>query len=137
MPTLPATTVLDSLAASTTGVPPSSLAANATATANALRVVCAWPVSGQYGPGSRILYYVLVAACVVARKTEWLRNACLAAALLFPAVGAVHAIVLASLHIDGNLSSSIAPRSPPLMAPGQAPLTWTFTEPSSSARSGS
>jgi hypothetical protein len=36
------------------------VARNATATAtnatsNALQVVCAWPVSGQYGPGSRVL----------------------------------------------------------------------------------
>ena len=102
MPVLAPTSVLGSLVAST--VQPSSalaLAANSTVNSNALQVICAWPVSGQYGPGSRILYYVLVAASVVARKTEWLRNACLAAALLFPAVAAIHAIVLAALHIDG------------------------------------
>lgn len=48
-------------------------------------------------------YYVLVAACVFARKEEWLRNACLAAALLFPAVAAIHGIVLAALHRNGKL----------------------------------
>ncbi|KAJ2904765.1 hypothetical protein MKZ38_007273 [Zalerion maritima] len=124
-----------------------------------LQVICAWPVSGQYGPGSYVryyslqrtysqqclhhqkwaleehqsyksralsgnmqrflcqggslavkevlrsalrrassLYYVLVSTCVLARKAEWLRNACLAAALLFPAVAALHSIVLATLH---------------------------------------
>lgn len=42
-------------------------------------------------------------ACVVARKEEWIRNSCLAAALLFPAVAAIHAIVLAALHRDGEL----------------------------------
>lgn len=91
-----------------------------------LQVVCSWPVSGQYGVGSRILlvslgwssqygravtsgltrhcrYYVLVAACVLARKSEWLRNACLAAALILPAIAAIHAIVLAALHVDGML----------------------------------
>lgn len=26
------------------------------ATAEVLEVVCAWPVSGQYGPGTRVLY---------------------------------------------------------------------------------
>jgi hypothetical protein len=26
------------------------------ATAKVLEVVCAWPVSGQYGPGTRVLY---------------------------------------------------------------------------------
>jgi hypothetical protein len=46
-------------------------------------------------------YYVLVTACVFARKTEWLRNPCLAAALLFPAVAALHGIVLAAVHIEG------------------------------------
>ncbi|KAL7896445.1 hypothetical protein HDV63DRAFT_249195 [Trichoderma sp. SZMC 28014] len=76
-------------------------AGNATIPADdGLKVICAWPVSGQYGPGSRILYYVLIAACVFARKAEWIKNACLAAALLFPAVAAVHGIVLAALHRD-------------------------------------
>lgn len=42
-----------------------------------------------------------MAACVFARKAEWLRNACLAAALLFPAVAAIHGIVLTALHVDG------------------------------------
>lgn len=50
-------------------------------------------------------YYVLIAACILARKTEWLRNACLAAALIFPAIAAVHGIVLAALHLDGTLPS--------------------------------
>lgn len=65
-------------------------------------VVCAWPVSGQYGAGSRILFYVLIAACLIARKNAWIRNACLAGALLFPAVAALHAITLATLHNPGE-----------------------------------
>lgn len=47
-------------------------------------------------------YYVLVAACVFARKAEWIRNAGLAAVLLFPAVAALHGIVLATLHREGE-----------------------------------
>jgi hypothetical protein len=47
-------------------------------------------------------YYVLVATCVFARKEEWLRGACLAAALLFPAVAAIHGIVLAAVHVNGE-----------------------------------
>ncbi|KAI6834492.1 hypothetical protein KC332_g5079 [Hortaea werneckii] len=70
-------------------------------------VICAWPVSGQYGPGSRTLYYVLVAACIFARKVDWLRNACLAAALLFPVIAALHGIVLATVHIDGAVDLDI------------------------------
>ncbi|KAJ6144736.1 hypothetical protein N7470_008631 [Penicillium chermesinum] len=95
------------------------------ATTAALEVVCAWPVSGQYGPGTRYLYhppfrvlskiaspdpgryYVLIAACVFARKAEFIRNACLAAVLLFPAVAALHGIVLASLHVDGAVDMDV------------------------------
>ncbi|KAK3998101.1 hypothetical protein QBC44DRAFT_313878 [Cladorrhinum sp. PSN332] len=89
----------------------SSLAVNTAVrnitTPKPLQVICSFPVSGQYGPGSRILYYVLVAACLLARKTEWLRNACLAAALIFPAVAAIHSIVLAALHVDGAIDMDI------------------------------
>ncbi|OQE28041.1 hypothetical protein PENFLA_c005G04948 [Penicillium flavigenum] len=82
---------------------------NVTTAASALsrEVVCAWPVSGQYGPGTRVLYYVLIAACVVARKVEWIRNACLAAVLLFPAIAALHGIVLAAVHVDGAVDMDI------------------------------
>ncbi|KAL5113736.1 hypothetical protein ACEQ8H_008378 [Pleosporales sp. CAS-2024a] len=72
-----------------------------------LQVVCAFPVSGQYGPGSRILYYVLVITCIFARKAEWLRGACLAAALIFPAVAAIHSLVLASTHVNGAVDMDI------------------------------
>ncbi|KAI4593870.1 hypothetical protein KJ359_008913 [Pestalotiopsis sp. 9143b] len=75
-------------------------AAAAVASPDPLQVVCAWPVSGQYGPGSRYLYYVLVLACLLARKVDWLKRACLAAALILPAVAAIHGIVLAILHTD-------------------------------------
>lgn len=47
-------------------------------------------------------FYILVAGCVLARKSEFIRNACLAAALLFPAIAALHAILLAALHVDGE-----------------------------------
>ncbi|KAL3447119.1 hypothetical protein BJX65DRAFT_318248 [Aspergillus insuetus] len=86
----------------------SGVAGNATnATDLGLEVVCAWPVSGQYGPGTRILYYVLITACVLARKEEWIRNACLAGALLFPAIAALHGIVLAAVHVDGALDMDV------------------------------
>ncbi|KXJ91902.1 hypothetical protein Micbo1qcDRAFT_194893 [Microdochium bolleyi] len=81
--------------------------ATSPATQKHIQVICAWPLSGQYGLGSRILYYILVAACVIARKTEWLRNACLAAALIFPAVAAFHGIALAVLHVDGAIDLDI------------------------------
>ncbi|KAF9691914.1 hypothetical protein EKO04_009864 [Ascochyta lentis] len=76
-------------------------------TAQTLDVVCAWPVSSQYGAGSRFLYYVLVATCVFLRKHEWLRNACLAAALVVPAISALHGIVLASYSVNGAVDLDI------------------------------
>ncbi|KAL4780094.1 hypothetical protein BJX76DRAFT_364616 [Aspergillus varians] len=72
-----------------------------------LEVICAWPVSGQYGPGTRVLYYVLIAACLFARKEAWLTNACLAGALLFPAIAALHGIVLVAVHVDGAIDMDV------------------------------
>ncbi|KAK0727744.1 hypothetical protein B0T26DRAFT_143893 [Lasiosphaeria miniovina] len=83
-----------------------SLATNRSSDA-IIQVVCAWPVSGQYGAGSRVLYYVLVAACLLARKATWLRGPCLVAALLFPAVAAIHGIVLAAVHVDGAVDMDL------------------------------
>jgi hypothetical protein len=54
-------------------------------------------------PFAYFRYYALVAACVIARKADWLRNACLAGALLFPAVAALHGVVLAAMHVNGKL----------------------------------
>ena len=45
---------------------------------------------------------MLIAACLFARREIWIKNACLAAALLLPAVAAVHGIVLAALHRDSK-----------------------------------
>jgi hypothetical protein len=67
-----------------------------------LSVICGYPLSGQYGPGSRYLYYGLVLVCIFARRHEWLRGACLAAALLLPAIASIHAIVLASYSDSGE-----------------------------------
>jgi len=47
-------------------------------------------------------YYVLVVLCVFGKKADWIKNACLAAVLLFPAVAALHGITLAALHVDGE-----------------------------------
>ncbi|KAI0172675.1 hypothetical protein GGR52DRAFT_417172 [Hypoxylon sp. FL1284] len=107
MPALTSALLLDNIAGQNeSSLAATALASNTTAD-NVMQVVCAWPVSGQYGPGSRILYYALVAACVVARKVEWLRNASLAAALIFPAVAALHSIVLAIIHNNSAVDMDI------------------------------
>lgn len=40
--------------------------------------------------------------CVFGKKADWIKDACLAAVLLFPAVAALHGITLAALHVDGK-----------------------------------
>ncbi|KAF3002565.1 hypothetical protein E8E13_007923 [Curvularia kusanoi] len=96
----------DLLARSTDGAS-SAAVVNNSSTTPPLDVVCAWPLSSQYGAGSRFLYYVLVATCVLLRKAEWLRKACLAAALLVPSLGALHGIVLACYHVNGAVDLDI------------------------------
>lgn len=107
--------------------------AQSSPTSAAFKVVCAWPISSNYGAGSRvsnppptclstylpaqpttdariqILYYVLVAACVTFRKAEWLRNTCLAAVLILPAISAIQGIVLAAAHQNGQYCNSQEP----------------------------
>ncbi|KAH8884365.1 hypothetical protein GQ53DRAFT_752230 [Thozetella sp. PMI_491] len=111
MPAVSPTSLFHAIAETTKAAQVLQVAANSTnattQAAKALQVICAWPVSGQYGFGSRLLYYVLVAACVLGRDVEWLRNATLAAALIFPAVAAIHAVVLAIMHIDGGVDMDI------------------------------
>jgi hypothetical protein len=70
-----------------------------------LQVVCAWPVSGQYGAGTRIAYYVLVLAALFLRKNKKLRNAAIATVSVMPAVAGIHALVLAAVHADGKMCS--------------------------------
>lgn len=65
---------------------------------DAASVVCSWPLSGQYGPGARLLYYVLVVVCIFVPHVEWLRSACLAAALLFPSIAAIHALIMTPIQ---------------------------------------
>jgi hypothetical protein len=47
-------------------------------------------------------YYILITACLAGNKSKLLKQVCLAAALIFPAVAAIHAVVLAALHNDGR-----------------------------------
>ena len=68
-------------------------------------VICAYPLSGQYGPGTRYLYYGLVAVSIFAQRQEWLRELCLAAALLFPTLASIHVIIMACYSESGKYPS--------------------------------
>jgi hypothetical protein len=67
-----------------------------------VQVICAWPLSGQYGAGTRISYYVLIAITMVLHRTKKLREAALAAVMVLPTIAAIHGIVLATVHVDGQ-----------------------------------
>ncbi|PKK42457.1 hypothetical protein CI102_13232 [Trichoderma harzianum] len=92
----------DAVVSQSGGLSTSAASANpATNSVNgSLEVICAWPVSGSYGAGSRVLFYVLVATAVFARKLDWIKSAALSTALPLSASAAVHGIVLAALHHD-------------------------------------
>ncbi|KAF3062557.1 hypothetical protein CFAM422_010588 [Trichoderma lentiforme] len=90
----------DAVVSQSGGLPTSIASANTTTNSvdGSLKVICAWPVSGSYGAGSRVLFYVLVATAVFARKLDWIKSAALSTALPLSASAAVHGIVLAALH---------------------------------------
>lgn len=48
----------------------------------------------------------MILACFLVRKSDGVRNVCLTGVLLIPAVAALHAVVLASVHVDGTTSWS-------------------------------
>jgi hypothetical protein len=52
MPTISSTSLLSDIFARNVATPNSTITESHDAT---LKVICAWPVSGQYGPGSRVL----------------------------------------------------------------------------------
>jgi hypothetical protein len=60
------------------------------------------PISKYSYPLCR--YYVIVAACVLLRKNEQLREASLAAALVIPAISSLHGLVLSSYHVNGQFN---------------------------------
>ncbi|KAH8927144.1 hypothetical protein BT69DRAFT_1347502 [Atractiella rhizophila] len=74
---------------------------------NAAQVLCAFPLSGQYGALQRLLYYCLLGLCIFGRKNDWLRSACLGGTLVYAAVASTHGIVLAITRADGAVDMDI------------------------------
>ena len=65
-------------------------------------LLCAYPVSGQYGYAPRILYYTLVGIVVLIRKQVWLAAGASAYIMTYAGAAAVHAIVLCSIHASST-----------------------------------
>ncbi|KAJ7485278.1 hypothetical protein FB451DRAFT_1431094 [Mycena latifolia] len=70
---------------------------NNTSDTDAVSVICAYPLSGQYGPGARFSLYILILACIVWRKTILVLNVGLGAVLLSGLVAAVHGVALGTV----------------------------------------
>ena len=58
-------------------------------------IVCVYPISGQYGPLNRLLYYVLWAAAAVFQRWTWPSIGSLAYIMAHSGSSAVHGVVLA------------------------------------------
>lgn len=69
--------------------------ANYNATADRDQIVCVYPLSGQYGLLSRVLFYVLIVFAFVGRCQIWLIAGVLASVLIYSGTAVVHAPILA------------------------------------------
>ena len=64
------------------------------------RVVCVYPVSGQYGLLPRLLYYALIVFSIVAQQQSWLVVGAIASAMTYSGTAAIHAVVLAAVSVN-------------------------------------
>lgn len=70
-----------------------ALAYNATYDAN--RILCVYPLSGQYSLLNRLLYYALIVFAVVGHSHPWLVTGPLAYIMTYSSTAAVHALIMA------------------------------------------
>ena len=61
-------------------------------------IQCSYPISGQYGPTPRYVYYCLVVIAVLLRSRTWIATAITASVMTFSGVAAVHALVLVCIR---------------------------------------
>lgn len=64
------------------------------------KVVCVYPLSGQYGLLPRLLYYDLLIFAVLAQHQVWLIAGAPASALTYSGTAAIHAIILARVSMN-------------------------------------
>jgi hypothetical protein len=57
-------------------------------------VYCTYPISGQYDPLVRWLFYLTLVVAVIGRKSTWLSSAALSTAIAYSTITAVHFFVL-------------------------------------------
>ena len=81
----------------------------APATADPLKGICVYSISGAYGPISRYLYYAFLIIPMVFHKVEWLVGGTLGASMLFSSIAVIHGIALAAVRGRGTVDLDIIP----------------------------
>ena len=71
-------------------------------------VTCVYPLSGQYAPIARYLYYCLLLFGIIARRETWLIAGALATALSYSATAAIHVFILAVTSANPVVDMDIA-----------------------------
>lgn len=82
-----------------------ALAYNATYDAN--RILCVYPMSGQYSLLNRLLYYALIVFAVVLHSHPWLVAGPLAYIMTYSSTAAVHALIMAAVSKSGLLDIDV------------------------------
>ncbi|KFY70852.1 hypothetical protein V499_08912 [Pseudogymnoascus sp. VKM F-103] len=82
-----------------------ALAYNATYDAN--RILCVYPLSGQYSLLNRLLYYALIVFAVVGHSHPWLVTGPLAYIMTYSSTAAVHALIMAIVSEKGLLDIDV------------------------------
>ncbi|OBT61982.1 hypothetical protein VE03_08641 [Pseudogymnoascus sp. 23342-1-I1] len=82
-----------------------ALAYNATYDAN--RILCVYPLSGQYSLLNRLLYYALIIFAVAGHSHPWLVTGPLAYIMTYSSTAAVHALIMAIVSENGLLDIDV------------------------------
>ncbi|KFZ14992.1 hypothetical protein V502_05822 [Pseudogymnoascus sp. VKM F-4520 (FW-2644)] len=82
-----------------------ALAYNATYDAN--RILCVYPLSGQYSLLNRLLYYALIVFAVVGHSHPWLVTGPLAYIMTYSSTAAVHALIMAVVSENSLLDIDV------------------------------
>lgn len=79
-----------------TAVASSNITSNTSISRDQERINCVYPLSGQYGFLSRLLYYLSLVLAILGRYKEWLVLGALASALAYGGSAAIHIMALAT-----------------------------------------
>jgi hypothetical protein len=87
-----------------------------------MQAICAYSVSGFYGPVYRYLYYTLMLASIIFYRTDVLVRGALGTSMIYSSIAAVHGVALASVRGRGTVDLDIIPI---FAITGVGMLAWT------------